>query len=231
MTIRIRHGSVAALAEQAPSPSTWMSESECARVRSTHAATRRAQFIAGRWLARVLLSEAMGGSWHDWTLTAEDDAPPRVSGPATAPAFPSATLSLSHSGDLVACALGMAPLGIDVEACTPRKGLDALYDAVTTADERRALAAHLGTDTLQCFLHAWTLKEAGLKREGDGLFATMLGHALQLEAATDPARANACTWQLDGHVLALSAEALGTCTLPGFPPPRYWKLARHTSSR
>lgn len=233
MTIRVRHGSVTALVEQAPPPSTWMSDSEYARVRSMRAAPRRAQFIAGRWLARALLSEAMGGPWHDWTLTAEDDAPPRVLGPTLGPALgpAAATLSLSHSGDLVACAVGTAPLGIDVEACTARKGLDALYDAVTTVGEREVLAAQLGTDTLQCFTHAWTLKEAGLKRAGDGLFATMLGHTVQVEAATDPARANACTWQLDGYVLALSAEAPSPLTFPGFPMPRYWMLTRHASSR
>lgn len=239
MPVQIRHGSVTALAAQAPSPSMWMSGSECARASAIRAEPRRAQFIAGRWLARRLLAETLGGSWRDWTLTAEDDAPPRVSGPAPA------ALSISHSGDVVACAAGTVPVGIDVEARAPRRDLGALYDAITTDEERRVVAAHLdaGADSmlpnamLQYFTHAWALKEACIKREGGGLFHTMLGHAVRIDAAADAARANACTWQWEGHVLALSAETASIAalthspTLSAFAGPRYWKLTRHLASR
>lgn len=220
----IRHGWVTEVAALAAPCATWMSDSERARLDALPLPARRAQFVAGRWLARALLAEAMGGQWHDWSLSAEADAPPVVSGPVPA------ALSISHSTDRVACAVGTVALGLDIEACRPRKGLDALIAAVTTDDERRTLASHLDTDALTCFTHAWTLKEASIKRDGGGLFQTMLGGSVRIEAATSMHDANACTWQLDDHVLALCIDAPEALSLNGLPLPRYWKLVPATLS-
>ncbi|WP_454753508.1 4'-phosphopantetheinyl transferase family protein [Cupriavidus necator] len=220
MTTWLRLGGVTELAAQAPDAQSWMSEGELARLAAMQAARRRGQFVAGRWLARALLAEAFGGAWRDWMLTGGADAAPVVSGGVPA------KLSISHSGDLVACAVSVAALGLDLEPCRSRKGLDALYDAITMDVERAALADHTAApaDTVHRFAHAWTLKEAGLKRHGGGLFATMLGHGLGIEAASGAQDANACTWLHDNHVLALCSDDLRAMTAPGMPVPRYWRL-------
>ncbi|WP_432261421.1 4'-phosphopantetheinyl transferase family protein [Cupriavidus sp. TMH.W2] len=215
----LRLGCVTALAAQAPEAQSWMSAGERARLAAMPATRRRGQFVAGRWLARTLLAQAFGGSWQDWSLTDGEDAPPQARGPAPA------SLSISHSGDRIACAVGTNALGLDLEFVRPRKGLDALYGAVTTEAERATLASHVAPgDIAHRFAHAWTLKEAGLKLHGGGLFATMLGHALTLEASCAQG-ANACTWLHDGHVLALCAPDIGTLTTLVMPAaPRYWRL-------
>ncbi|MGY2488778.1 4'-phosphopantetheinyl transferase family protein [Cupriavidus sp. CP313] len=219
MATWLRLGCVTALATQAPDAQSWMSEGEHARLAAMQATRRRTQFVAGRWLARTLLAEAFGGTWQDWTLTDGADAPPEVCGPVPA------RLSISHSGDRIACAVGSNALGLDLEPVRPRKGLDALYGAITTEAERATLASHVTpADTMHQFAHAWTLKEAGLKLYGGGLFATLLGHALTLDGSCAQ-RANACTWLHDGHVLALCATDFRTLTTPEMPTaPRYWRL-------
>lgn len=220
MTTWLRLGCVTELAAQAPEAQSWMTEGELARLAAMQSARRRGQFVAGRWLARTLLAEAFGGVWQAWTLTGGANAPPAASGPVPA------SLSISHSGDLVACAVSAATLGLDLEPCRARKELDSLYGAITTDVERATLASHTAApaDTVHSFAHAWTLKEAALKRHGGGLFATMLGQALGIEAASGAQDANACTWLHDGHVLALCADDLRAVTAPGMPLPRYWRL-------
>jgi 4'-phosphopantetheinyl transferase len=215
----LRLGCVSALAAQAPDAQSWMSAGERARLAGMPATRRRAQFVAGRWLARTLLARAFGGNWQDWSLTDGEDAPPQTCGPVPA------SLSISHSGERVACAVGSDALGLDLEPVRPRKGLDALYGAITTGAERAVLAGHVTpADTVHRFAHAWTLKEAGIKRHGGALFGTMLGHALTLEpsCARD---ANACTWLHDGHVLALCAAEVDTVIATEMSAaPRYWQV-------
>ncbi|QRQ84584.1 4'-phosphopantetheinyl transferase family protein [Cupriavidus oxalaticus] len=222
MATWLRIGCVTELAVPAPGVQSWLSGGELARLASMPSARRSAQFVAGRRLARSLLADAFGGRWQDWTLSAGADEAPAVSGPTPA------SVSISHSGDHVACAVGTAPLGLDLEACRARKGLDALHEAITTAAERSAIASHLpaSADAVQRFTHAWTLKEAGIKYHGGGLFASMLGHGLSLEAAADANSANACTWLLNGQVLALCGADMHALAAPALPAPRYWRLVR-----
>lgn len=226
MTVWLRLGRVSALAAQAPGALSWMSDSERARLAGMPATHRRAQFVAGRWLARKVLAQAFGGNWDDWMLTDSEDGPPQACGPVPA------SLSISHSAELVGCAVGLGALGLDLEPVRPRKGLDELYGAITTPAERAALTSHVEpADTMQRFAHAWTLKEAGIKRNGGGLFDTMLGHALWLEpsCARD---ANACTWLHDGHVVALCAADITTLNMTAISAaPHYWRLVTGGASR
>jgi len=213
--VHVRVADVDATAALAPPPARWMSAQEARRLGELRAGPRAAQFVAGRWLARALLAQACGGAWQDWSLDAAPDGPPRASGPVPA------HVSISHSGGLVACAAGHAPLGLDLECVRPRRGLDALIGAVSSAAERAAMPALLAADEaarLAAFFELWTLKEAWLKRAGGALFQTMLGHAVAVSPAVSPAvsaaispdggaghAANACTWQHGGAMLALCA--------------------------
>ncbi|NUT15324.1 MAG: 4'-phosphopantetheinyl transferase superfamily protein [Cupriavidus sp.] len=226
MTAWLHLSRVSALAAQAPAAQSWMSASERARLAGMPATRRRAQFIAGRWLARKVLAQAFGGNWNDWSLTDSEGAPPQACGPVPA------SLSISHSAEWVGCAVGLGALGLDLEPVRPRKGLDDLYAAITTGAERTALTTHVAAaDTMHRFAHAWTLKEAGIKRDGSGLFATMLGHTLLIEpsCAQD---ANACTWLHDGHVVALCAADITTLNMTEISAaPRYWRLVPAGTSR
>ncbi|SPS01228.1 4'-phosphopantetheinyl transferase family protein [Cupriavidus taiwanensis] len=225
MAAWLRLGNVSALAAQAPDAQSWMSAGERARLAAMPATQRRAQFVAGRWLARMLLAHAFGGSWRDWSLSDGADAPPQARGPVPA------SLSISHSKALVACAVGHGMLGLDLEPVRARRGLDELYTAITTEAERAALAAHVApADAVHRFAHAWTLKEAGIKRHGGGLFATMLGHALTIAPSCAP-HADACTWLHGGQVLALCAADVANLDLPGIAAtPQYWRLLRDGAS-
>jgi 4'-phosphopantetheinyl transferase len=83
--------------------------------------------------------------------------------------------SVAHSGDLVAVAVAVAPVGVDVEQLEGRPhelgGGDpaTLARVVLAPEEQAALAAVPAPGRARAFLVAWTRKEAVTKAKGDGL--------------------------------------------------------------
>jgi 4'-phosphopantetheinyl transferase len=83
--------------------------------------------------------------------------------------------SVAHSGDLVAVAVAMAPVGVDVEQLEERPrelgggDPDTLARLVLADEERAALALAHPSGRAHAFLVAWTRKEAVTKAKGDGL--------------------------------------------------------------
>lgn len=119
--------------------------------------------LAARGLLRGLLSQAFGGAPSRWRWHALADGRPQVvdetgrTGPA---------ISLSHSGDWVACAVADSPaIGIDIEAHRPDRDFPALIEAAFGPDERIEAAA----GGIAGFYRLWTLREAIAKATGAGI--------------------------------------------------------------
>jgi len=140
-----------------------LSPTEQGRLARISSAKRRAEFLAGRLLLRRLLAATLGGEARDWSLTAAEDGPPLV------PADAGVCLALSHSGGWVAGAVSTSPAGLDLE--TPGRARDVLALAanVCTPGEQARLCALQGAARDAAFREMWTLKEAWLKRRGDGV--------------------------------------------------------------
>ena len=68
-------------------------------------------------------------------------------------------VSLSHSGEFVACAVSSKRIGIDLEKLRPVK--DALINRVCTEDEKAFVYSK--SDPFAAFFEIWTAKEAYLK--------------------------------------------------------------------
>ena len=129
---------------------------------------RRRQFIAGRALAQRLI-HSLG----------EDPAPPipievDAAGKPFLPSWRALHLSISHSGDWVACAVASVPVGLDIEPINPRHSTEDLIEQVCSKEERilfESLSAD-GRDRL--FAELWTVKEAWLKRRGASLDISLM---------------------------------------------------------
>lgn len=83
------------------------------------------------------------------------------------PDRPAVHFSLSHSGELVLCALADAEIGCDVE--TPRKVDLALASRFFHPEEAAWLSSLPGKEQEAAFLRLWTLKESYGKALGLGL--------------------------------------------------------------
>src|SRR5690625_6590504 len=113
--------------------------------RFAHEDARR-QFIAGRCLARELLS-LQAPETERWQLAA--------SGPPHIAQRPDWQLSISHSGDWIGAALGPASIGIDLEAThRPRRHL-AIARRYFHDEEAGALAPLAGGGGDRLFKSRW----------------------------------------------------------------------------
>lgn len=136
---------LAAVQAGLPAHADWLSAAEADRLRQFTRQARQRQFLAGRWLLRLLLREAGA---PDARLGID------ARGRPVWPDRPAVGLSLSHSGDWIAAAVAdQGPLGLDIESTRCPRDI-------------AGLSAFLGlppdTDA-QGFYRHWTLGEAWLK--------------------------------------------------------------------
>ncbi len=140
-------------AEMAP-----FSAAELRRLTEIGTPRRRQQYLCGRSLLRHTLERWTGqpaGS-HQLTTT-EEGKPICVDGPA---------VSITHSGDLVACAVtGSGEIGIDLEIPDRRRKTSDIARSYFSGEE----ANWLETQPEDRFYMLWVLKEAHLKATGRGL--------------------------------------------------------------
>jgi 4'-phosphopantetheinyl transferase len=177
----------------APPAFDWLSDSERARLDTLRHAGRRDHYLAGHWLARVLLARAFGHEPMHWSLTERRSLPPHVHGHEDA-----LHVSLSHAGEWVAAVVADAPVGIDIESRD--RVLDAALEPLLLepGEARGSLDA-------EALLGRWVAKEAWIKREaGIALPAQFAGLRLR---EVPRAQADVHLASLDGLHLALAWPA------------------------
>ena len=214
-------GRVSRLAESAQQGGLgWLSPAEQRRLNRIAASARRSQFIAGRWFARQLLAAVHGDRPEQWRLTAPDEGPPRVEHPAIP-----AHISLSHSGDHLACAVAPSPVGLDLEAPRRTRNFLALADVVCCAGEKARLLAAQPAGREALFYECWTLKEAWLKSRGEPLSPGRLAQ-IRTDRALSPLTAEGRTWRGADFILALVANPLLPLGWIGDAPgePLIWRV-------
>ncbi len=81
---------------------------------------------------------------------------------------PEIYVNLSHSGPYAACALGEAPVGVDVEAWKKRSRWEGITRKLHP-EEREDLWKTDEAEREKRFLNLWVLKESFMKAEGRGL--------------------------------------------------------------
>ncbi|WP_295363464.1 4'-phosphopantetheinyl transferase superfamily protein [Arenimonas sp.] len=178
----------------------WLAPAELERLAGLSAPLRRRQFLAGHWRVRVLAAAFSGGLAHDWRLGTDEGGRPWLDGPDTG----RLQASISHSGEQLAVAVALDPIGLDIEI--PRRERDylALARHVFAPGEVERLHALGEAERLAAFNTLWALKEALGKRGGEGL-QPAAARGIQAEVASGD-EAEAFSWALPGDgALALAA--------------------------
>ncbi|MBC7919178.1 MAG: 4'-phosphopantetheinyl transferase superfamily protein [Rhodoferax sp.] len=190
-------------------PQAWLGNQELSRYESLKCAARRAQFLGGHWLARQAMAQWLGGKWSDYQLSAPDDAAPYwLAGPAST-TWQSVYVSLSHSGNWIACALARRPIGVDVECSDRMRDFAALGSWMFTEAESEALSQLAPALQQQTFYTQWTLKEAWFKQAAL-LPVRKTMKEVRFSAGAGPQQAAVA--QTDGLTLALyPARATDVC--------------------
>jgi 4'-phosphopantetheinyl transferase len=192
----------ALLAEyQAVAGAHTLSPDEQSRVESITSATRRQQFLAGRWLARTLLCETFGSMPAGWRISADPQRKPCVLNHF-------AHISIAHSGDYVACALADEAVGIDLERISVRRPVVDMAQWVCSVEEQHVLAALNGDGVHVQFTRMWTRKEARLKQSGLPFDTAALRNIRTMPADLCTADGGTWTFVQQGVVVSLAAHGL-----------------------
>lgn len=144
----------------------WLSDDERARLDGRRLPKGRAMFLLTRAVLRRLLS-AYCPDVHpgDWQLGRSVEGRPCVLGPVTAPFF-----NLSHTDDALVLAFAShGEPGVDIEQLDRQLDAGALAQRYFSATECESLLSLPATQQRDRFLRLWTLKEACVKANGQGL--------------------------------------------------------------
>ena len=130
-------------------------------------------------------------------------------GPNGKPELESICFNLSHSADLVMCAVGEDAVGCDVEKIgSAREGVARRF---FTENEVQYLDALRGVKRREEFFRLWTLKESYMKMTGEGLslglnrLEFVLGETIQVYRDGVLWNCNVKEYNLQGYKLAVCA--------------------------
>jgi 4'-phosphopantetheinyl transferase len=144
----------------------WLSDDERARLEGRRLPKGRTMFLLTRAVLRRLLS-AYCPDVHpkQWQLGRSTEGRPCVLGPVSAPFF-----NLSHTGDgLVLAFASHGEPGVDIEQMDRQLDAGALAQRYFSTAEYQSLLALPAAQQRDRFLRLWTLKEACVKANGQGL--------------------------------------------------------------
>lgn len=178
-----------------------LADDDLARLASLTHARRRAEYLTSRALLRLALERYTGRPAKSQRLrTGRNGKPECVEGPA---------VSVSHSGDLVVCALAPAGrIGVDIQTASPRRRADDIARQYFSECEHDWIRS----GSHERFYMLWVLKEAYLKATGFGL----AGGLDALDCRIQPPIIEARTADSSEPVLALyevGSSFLGIATL------------------
>ena len=190
----------------------WLQAKEIVRYERLVQQRHRLEFLLGKWLTRICLSEYTGLAMGDWQFTynAYGKPQPREGLGVQAPYF-----NLSHSHGCAVLAVGRTPeLGVDIEFTGRKRRVAQIAHRYFAEEEIQALLALPHSDQLSRFYELWSLKEAYIKARGLGLAIPLRSFAYSFSPErlelNEMSRSSAAqwrwqTWQLyTGQLYALA---------------------------
>lgn len=120
---------------------------------------KRYEKVIGNILIRYAIKDFFGIPIKNQNLFYNKKGKPYIIG------YENIHFNLSHSGDLVVCAVSTDEIGVDIEKIRPVK--EQVINKVCCFDELKFLDN--SSDKTSEFIRIWTAKEAFVKRSGDGL--------------------------------------------------------------
>ena len=148
-----------------PALDPWLTADERARAHAFHHPRDTVRFQARRVARRLLLAAYLRADPNDLVFGSGPQGKPAL----VAPAVADFSFNASHSGPLVALAVGRgAAIGVDIERLQPLPDAAALAALCCSPAEQASCKAGDAFDGT-AFLALWTRKEAFLKYRGWGL--------------------------------------------------------------
>ncbi len=173
-----------------------LSPDELARSQRFRFPQHQCRFAAGRGILRTILGRYL------------DLPPDRLKfqySPAGKPSLSPALgtrleFNLSHSQDLMLCAVSRSPVGVDLEQLRPLTDLEPLTQRFFAIEESRQICALPVAARSQAFLQYWTGKEAILKAAGTGLVNLAETELALVDGTLQPIGSAQNAWTLQAFI-------------------------------
>lgn len=174
-------------------------------------AWRQAEWLAGRLLAKRLVSEVVAAPANDVEILPRDDGTPYVV--VSGSPVPAVNVSISHTAGHIAAAVAPESVGVDLCETVSAAAVRRVADHAFSPGE----LSLIGTDRPDVMAGAWALKEAAVKADRSGIFGAAPRRIviLGLRPPVLGGRRRAMVWQAGDAVLALVLAH--QATPPGVP--------------
>jgi len=194
----------------------------------------KSQFLAGRILAKSLLSAELDIAIHSVKIEIQP------SGRPTNPA--NIQFSLSHSNGLAACVAGQGSLGLDLERRVQRKNYISIARDYFHEPEITSMKCENSAKSLQLFYEYWTVKEAYIKANNMSIWNLKLVPPTKMSEKSDRGNPDveshsgnfershieAVSYALsDEYILTIASSPApsGIAIAPDFPLPEGFNLS------
>lgn len=167
--------------------------------------------MAVRQLLLSGLEEAYGLHFSADRIVKDEKGKPYLSG------YPEFFVSLSHSGDYIACALGDNPVGIDIEVWKTHSRWQKIVEKMHPREQEKLRAicgGGISAETVEPvadFCDLWVRKESFLKAIGEGLRLPLAAFDTTEEEVGQSLREG--SWYLKSRKLLTEGLSIGICTL------------------
>lgn len=170
----------------------WLSEKEKATAARFLREQDRLRYVFAHGAVRHILGSCLGRDPAGLEFATGPHGKPAL---VLAESEPALTFNLSHSADLVLCAVAVGrAVGVDVELMKEAgRDLLELARAQFSSDESVALQGMARGELTEAFYRCWTLKEAYVKARGEGLAFPLKDFSVSLQAGEEPG----IVWSVD----------------------------------
>ena len=225
----------AALTQQALA---WLQAKDVVRYERLVQQRHRLEFLLGKWLTRICLSEYTGLAMGDWQFidNAYGKPQPREGLGVQAPFF-----NLSHSNGRAVLAVSRTPeLGVDIEFTGRKRRAAKIAHRYFADEEIQTLLALPDSAQQSRFYELWSLKEAYIKARGLGLAIPLRSFAYTFSpnrvGLNEMTRSSAAQWRWQiwqlhtglPYALALAAQLQAGDSSRSLRAFSYRNMSRHS---
>lgn len=138
----------------------YVSEEKLEKINRFKFSDDRKRSLLAHYVVKKMISSVTGQNLKDIVIKTGEHGKPGVDGDEV-------YISISHSGEYVACAVADRPCGIDIEEI--RNTDIKVAERFFTSGEYEYIKNHTREEQARCFCEIWTAKEAYAKLNGKGL--------------------------------------------------------------
>lgn len=198
----------------------WLSYSESERLGRFAFQGDQEAYLLAHAMLRDVLCRYFGERQKAWRFEASGGGKPAIVSPNPPH---NVKFNLSHSQGIALCGLSIdREIGVDVEDMDRSVEFAELAKRYFSASEAADVLQREGVDQRRRFFEYWTLKEAILKGEGDGIVNGLSESAVRFEVdgKVEATGATGARWELhratleDRYALAVALERCGNRMMP-----------------